>query len=266
MTSRDGGPKTIQSVQTAFDIIEIIATQSRPTASEIAAEIGYSRSTTHYHLQTLQKNRYVARDDDGFRLGLRLALFGQRAVDQHELIGVAERTADGLAAETDLTALVAVPEEGMTVCLYRTGRDDFDRGMHVGEESDLHCTAFGQAILSWSSDVTVDNLINQHGLSRHTNQTLTDREILHDRLETVRNLGFAYSAEEYVDGTSSVAAPILDRLTDRVVGAIGVMASTDKIENPYKHTKARRFSDELPEQVQRAARIVSDKLSEQRRS
>ncbi|WP_101296894.1 IclR family transcriptional regulator [Halegenticoccus soli] len=266
MTPHNDEPKTIKSVQTAFDIVEIVASENRPTTSQIAAKIGYSRSTTHYHLQTLQQNRYVVRDDDGFRLGLRTARLGQRALEQHELSGIVERTADELAADTGMVAHVAVPEEGKAVCLYRTGEDESEPNVRVGQASDLHCTAFGQAILAWISDTALDDLIETHGLSRYTDRTLTTKTNLSDRLKTVRDLGLAYSAEERVDGVSSVAAPILDQSTTHVVGAIGVTASHDEIENPYKHIKARRFSDELPEQVQRAARIVSDRLHDQRHS
>lgn len=254
--------KTIQSTQTAFDIIEVIAERDRPSISEIAETVDYSRSTVHYHLKTLERNRYVVRDEEGLRLGLRMARLGDLALRKHRLEGVVEKPADDLAAETDATAHVAVAEGEKLVWLYRSPNDERgDLGADVGEETHLHCTAYGQAILAHAPAETVDALAADTGLPAVTDRTITDPGALRERLETVRELGFAYSEEEFREGVSSIAAPVLDADGD-VVGAVGITDSRDRIHDPYKQTKARRFSEERPGQVGKAARIVSDHVAD----
>lgn len=262
MGSNTAEEKTIQSTQTAFDIIETIAERGRVSITEIAQEIDYSRSTVHYHLKTLQQNRYVIKDDRGFRLGLRMARIGDLSLRNHRLSGSVEKAAEDLAAEVDGVAYVAVKEGDKLVWLYRSTTHKYDQApMDVGMETDMHCTAYGQAILAYSPTEVVDGLVDED-LSKETPQTLTDRQALDDRLATIRELGFAYSAEEYREGISSIAAPIIEESTDEVVGAIGITDPNDRIDNPYKHTKARRFSDELPGLVQQAARIAGDRLGD----
>ncbi|WP_276253083.1 IclR family transcriptional regulator [Halomontanus rarus] len=262
MGTKDTRDKTIKSTQTAFDIIDIIASRDRPSTTEIATEVEYSRSTVHYHLKTLKQNRYVIQDDDGLRLGLRMARLGNLALEQHGLRGVIEKPADNLSTEANATAHVAVKEQNKLVWLYRSEDHELDEFVvDPGMETDIHCTAYGQAILAHIPSDTVDEIVGTYGLPAKTDQTLTTREEFDDRLSTIRKLGFAYSAEEHTTGVSSIAAPIIDDQTDEVVGAIGISDRDDQISNPYKHTKARRFSDALPGLVQQAAQIAGDKVT-----
>jgi DNA-binding IclR family transcriptional regulator len=254
--------KTIKSTRTAFDIIEVIAARDRPSITEIADAVDCSRSTVHYHLRTLQRDDYVIRGEGGLRLGLRMARLGNVALRKHRLTGVVEQTTDDLAAETDAVAHVAVEEGNNLVWLYRSApetRDDCPT--EVGEAVDLHCTAYGQAILAHVPVEVLETVVADSGLREVTEQTLTSRAALEERLSTIRQLGFAYSPEEYRTGLSSIAAPIFDG-RDEVVGSIGITDTQSRIDDPYKHPKARRFSDELPGHVQKAARIVSDHVVE----
>lgn len=258
MTPNHTQEKTIKSTRTAFDIIEAVAELDRPTVSEIAEEVDHSRSTVHYHLKTLQQQRYVISDDHGVRLGLRMARLGSVSLRNHRLTGVVEKPAEDLAAETDSAAHVAVKEGGKLVWLYRssTAKDD-DLPTAVGAETPIHCTAYGQAILAHMPSEAVSDLVDSHGLPAVAAETLTDRNALAERLDTVRDLGFAYSAQEYREGINSIAAPIVVA-EGEVVGSIGITDSHGRIDDPYKHTKARRFSDELPGLVRKAAQIASD--------
>jgi DNA-binding IclR family transcriptional regulator len=253
--------KTIKSIKTAFAIIELIAETDRPSVSEIAAEVGCSRSTAHYHLKTLQQDRYVIRDEEGLRLGLRVARLGDLSLRENNLHGIVEKTTDDLAAETDATAHVAVKEDDKIVWLYRSSdTESTNLQTEVGRETYMHCTAYGQAILAYMPEKRVNALVESFELPAITDQTITESDMLEKRLEIIREIGFAYSVGEFHRDMSSIAAPIFNK-TDTVVGAIGITNASDRINNPYKHAKARRFSDELPSHVQKAARIASDNLS-----
>lgn len=262
--------KMIRSTQTAFDIVEVIAERERPSITEIADAVECSRSTVHYHLNTLQQSRYVIRDENGLRLGLRMARLGNLALRNHRLTGVVERTTNELARETGAIAHVAVKEGNKLAWLHQSTDDTSEGenrselhtlGMGVGEETSLHCTAYGQAILAHLSSETVEAVVTETGLPALTQNTLTTPDALDERLSMIRQLGFAYSPEEFQNGLSSIAAPVFDE-SDGVVGAIGITDSHGRIDDPYKHAKARRFSDELPGQVQKAARIASNHVSE----
>lgn len=50
MGSDNTSKKKIKSTQKAFDIIDAIAESEKPSVTDIANEVEYSRSTVHYHL------------------------------------------------------------------------------------------------------------------------------------------------------------------------------------------------------------------------
>lgn len=254
--------KMIQSTRTAFDIIETIAERDRPSITTIADAVGCSRSTVHYHLKTLQQNNYVIRNEEGLRLGLRMARLGNLALRSHHLTGIIEKTTDNLAMEADTVAYVTVMEGNKLVCLYRSSNQKRDGlQMDIGKEIGLHCTAAGQAILAHLSHNTVETIVHDSELPAATEHTLTNRDELQERLKTIRQIGIAYSSQEYQVGFSSIAAPIFEKPSE-VVGAIGIIDSHSRVGNPYNNPKARRFSDELPDHVQRAARITGDHVSD----
>lgn len=262
METNNSQKKRIKSTQTAFDIIEAIAERERPSVSDIAGEVDHSRSTVHYHLQTLQQNRYVIRDEEGLRLGLRMARLGKLALRKHQLTDVVEKIAEDLAADTNAVSHVAVKEGNKLVWLYRSEDPHIeDLPTSVGNQAELHCTAYGQAILAYLPSKSVDSVLADCSLSARTENTLTDRDELVSRLSKVRQLGFAYSSEEFIDGIASIASPIVSD-ANGVLGAIGITTFDSRIENPYMHTKARRFSDELPGKIRDTARVVGDHLDD----
>ncbi|MUW13984.1 helix-turn-helix domain-containing protein [Halorubrum sp. CBA1125] len=254
--------KRIKSTQTAFDIVEAIAERDRPSVSDIAEEVDHSRSTVHYHLQTLQQNRYVIRDDEGLRLGLRMAHLGRLALRKHRLTGIVEKMTEELATDTNAVSHAAVKEGDKLVWLYRSEDPHLEElPTSVGKQVELHCTAYGQAILAHLPSDSLESVLAECGLPAHTENTLTDRDELESRLSKVRQLGFAYSSEEFIDGIASIASPIVSD-EDGVLGAIGITTFDSRIENPYMHTKARRFSDELPGKIKDTARVASDRLGD----
>lgn len=256
------GKKKIKSIKKSFDIIESIAERERPSLSEIANDVGYSRSTVHYHLQTLRQERYVINDEDGLRLGLRMARLGNLALQKHRLSGIVEKPADRLAVDTDAVAHVAVKQGDKLVWLYRTENPHIE-GLPtaLGEQAELHCTAYGQAIIAYLPGDEIESLVSKGDLPARTEHTITDRDDLEDRLSTVRQVGFAYSTEEFEEGIASIASPLFDE-ADGVIGAIGITDVDDRIEDPYLHAKARRHSDEVPSRIKDAARVITDKLAE----
>jgi DNA-binding IclR family transcriptional regulator len=58
-------------------------------------------------------------------------------------------------------------------------------------------------------------------LQRHTEKTITDRQLLAEQLRSVSETGYAIDQAEFSEDISSVAVPIRD-YTRTLVGALGV--------------------------------------------
>ncbi len=253
--------KKIQSADTVFDILECIQRLDGAGVSEIAQHLDYSKSTIHYYLTTLEQRQALRKDGNCYRLGFQLVTLGAHARQQHELFGVVEHKTKDLANEMGSVAHTVVEDGGQAIFLSRAVGDR-DVDTYIGMQTDLHCTAYGKAILAHLPSESVDRILGEGDLPRRTAHTVTDREKLAEQLETVRDIRLAYADEECAEGMSSIAAPIVYGDTGEVYGAIGISDAPDRIPDPRKHRKARRFSGEVPEFVERTARIVSEQIAE----
>jgi DNA-binding MarR family transcriptional regulator len=64
--------RTIRSVQIAFNIIDVLQEKGGAGVTELADELGHSKSTIHSHLRTLEERNILVREGDGYRLSLRI--------------------------------------------------------------------------------------------------------------------------------------------------------------------------------------------------
>ncbi|GAA0283458.1 IclR family transcriptional regulator [Halobacterium noricense] len=245
--------KTIQSVDTVFTIVEYISQNSEAGVTEIANEIGVSKSTVHNHLKTLEQREYIRKDKSGhYVLGYQFLTLGGRARERSNLHPVAKPEINWLVEETSESACVATEEYGRIIYLYQArGEQAITTDSQTGTRVYPHCTALGKSILAHCSGERVDGIIDRHGLPKSTENTITSRETLRTELETIRERGYAFDDEERIEGLRCIAAPIMHN--DQVCGAISV-------SGPAKRLQGNRFKETIPEQVRRAVRVIEMNL------
>jgi len=242
----------IKTIDTSFDILEVLMDDSSMTVSEITEEVDVSKGTVHAHLQTLKERGYLFQtDDQAYRLGLRfLAIGGQvRKTAYKRLYINAKPEVDNLAEETDERVQITVEEAGYGVYLYQAmGSNAVVTDSHIGMQLPLHATAAGKAYLAHLTPEEADQIIETVGLPAYTESTITDRETLLERLETVREEGMAYDQGERISGVRCVAVPI-ETDDGEVLGAISVSVPVQRMENLEE-------KGELVNQMKNAARII----------
>lgn len=253
--------KTITSLETAFDIIELVAENEGMTSSELSERLDYSRSTIHYYLTTLEKHRFLTREDEGYRIGFRFLHYGNRALERHDLTGSIEQEVEKLARETGATALFAVQQQGRCVFIHQSSAGGDSNGRFFGMERYLHCTSFGRVLLAHLPERTMNEIIERHGLPAAEPGAITDREKLMDELATIRDQKFAYEQREYGQQICSIAAPVVRNRETEPVGAIGIVGEDEEIADP-RHIKAQRFAEKPVTMVKRHAQILRNKIDE----
>lgn len=262
MATHEPEGKKIKSVDTAFETIEYLDAVGGAPLSEIVDHIGRSRSTTYYYLKTLQARRYVSKEDDEYRVGLRFLNLGSRTLERTDLHGIGEQEADVLATQRQGVAHIVATTPEKAVVIFQTGDGQREQlEFRMGTEIGLHASAYGKAILANLPEDAQSTYITRD-LESCTDRTITSAEGLIEELDSVRELGFAYSENEYREGCCSIAAPIFRGASDVVVGAIGLTKQSGEIEDPTEQYKAQRFMEDLPWQIQRTARAISDRLTE----
>jgi DNA-binding IclR family transcriptional regulator len=241
-----------RSVRRALSILRAFS-EEKPTWSltELAAESGLSKATTHRMLSVLgQEDFLVRRSRDGrYQLGPELIVLGLgalkavdfRAVASHELRFLVGTT----GADATLESLV-----GWEVLILgeEKGRSLLGLDTEIGTKWPAHATATGKVLIA---DVPEPMPLPPGGLDPLTANTLTSWERWTEELSRVREQGYATNLEELAYGYSSVAAPIRGP-AGRAVAALSVGGSTHRIT-------ADRIP-ELAQAVREAAARVSERL------
>lgn len=258
-------PRTIQSVERALDILEILAdADGELPLNELAAGAQLNASTCHHLLATLVKRGYAGQTSRtrSYYLGPRITDLSDSRLKQFNLSEIAmpelRRLNDATLESVHLavlqgTSLVTFAKLDSKLPI-RVGSDD-------GMKADAaHATATGKAILAWLPEPEIARVIAQGGLKRFTDKTISTISELMEDLRLVRRNGYSLDNEEFQAGVVCVGAAIRDH-AGAVVGSVSgsmprMRADGDhmaKVKHCVQDCAARissRFGSPEPEQVQ----------------
>lgn len=180
--------------------------------TEIAQALSVHRTNCYRLLRTLEDRGFVTRDARSRRYRLGLTLVEIAASVGADLRSVALPVLERLASETGETAALALPQDGMAVCVERVEGPSMVRvAYRVGTRHELARTAHGRAILARRPP-------GDGGL-RPDDDPSVDR---------VRLIGYATSHDELERGVTGVAAAVVDR-RGLPVGSIGVVGPSARL-------------------------------------
>lgn len=223
----------VRTTRKTLDIIEALKRMDGAGVTELADEVEMGKSAVHNHLSTLEEYGYVIQEANIYLLSLKFLDLGGYTRNKTDLYKVSEPEIKSLAEKSGELVNLLIEENGMGVYLYRSKGDRaVDLDTYAGLRVYLHSTALGKAILANLPPERVDEIIDEHGLSEITPQTVTDRDELFDELEQTRQRGFAIDDEERLEGLRCVAAPI--RFGANVTGAISISAPTTRMNDDWE--------------------------------
>jgi IclR family pca regulon transcriptional regulator len=207
--------------------------------SDLAREVGLSRSTTHRYIATLAGLGYLDQDPSTrkYRLGPRVLDLGFSAINSMDLRELAAPHLQGLSDETGHTVNMAVLDGADIVYIERCrtsrqGQRDIDLNLHIGSRLPAYCTSMGKVLLAGLQPDRLSEALAHTQFAQRGPNTLTEKQ-LRTELERVRDSGFAINNEELAYGLRSIAAPVRAQ-TGEVAAAINLavhrsMVSLDEL-------------------------------------
>lgn len=244
-------PSTVQSVDRALTVLEILAREGQSSAGAIARELGVHGSTVSRLLPVLEQHGLVERDEGGVRLGAGVLRLAGAAVPGRDLTRWAAPVCEELARRVGETVNVAVLREGGAVNLCQA-QGPSTVAMHnwVGDRTVLHATSSGKVLLAHAEPAQREEVLS-HPLERFTERTLTERSALLRELEQVRERGWAAAVEEFEPGLNALAVPIR--------GAQGSVIAALSVAGPAYRLGAERLP-ELSRTLEAAAEEITRRL------
>jgi IclR family acetate operon transcriptional repressor len=232
--------RAIQSVARALQLLELIAELGgQATLSQLARRAGLNISTSHHLLATLVARGYVARTGARgvYYLGSKILQLSTARVRQVGLIDMAAPYLRRLNEETGETVhLATLQGEDLVTLIKLEARHavSVDAGT-VGKSNAAHATATGKAILAWVPEREMLRVLAGKGMTRFTDNTITDVTGLIEELRHVRRNGFAVDREEFQPGVICVGAAVRDH-TGGVIGSISISTPTLRADEAYLDT------------------------------
>jgi DNA-binding IclR family transcriptional regulator len=239
----------VKATETSLEVIERLRGGEPWGVTELATELDIAKSAAHKHLRTLTDRGYVVDEGGRYRLSYKFLDIGDELRRKNDLHEIARPQIKALAEESGELANLMIEEGGKGVYLLQfRGDDAVSLSMNLGTSVHLHATALGKAILAHSPRERVDEIVDQHGLPAITNETVSDRQALEERLETIRDRGYAIDDEERLEGLRCVAAPIRNE-EDTAVGALSISAPSTRVDD-------QQIESTYPDLVRQCANVV----------
>ena len=244
---------SVQSLDRAFALLEAVA--ERPAGvTALASRVGLPKSTVARLLHTLARLGAVERGEGArWQVGPALARLASPASAEQQLVALARPHLVELVRVVGEDAGLGLPDGYL---VHYVDQVESENAVQVrnwtGTRAPLHTAPSGLVMLAeWPEDA-LDAYLGRE-LEHLTPNTETDPRALRRRLVQARELGYAWGREEFVEGISSVAAPVRDS-RGKVVAAI------------HSHGPAYRFprggrEETIAAQVVAAAAEVSRLLA-----
>ena len=235
-----GQDSTLKTTATSLDVLETLIDLDGGRVAELSESLDLPPSTVYTHLATLYQKGYLVKEGDLYRPSMKLVSLGENVRNRSEAYRLARAKVRELAKQTGLRAHFIVEESGQGHYLYSaSGENAVKAFAQAGKHAPLHVSAAGKAILSALPRTRVEEIVDEHGLSPATENTITDIETLWEELDTVREQGYAFNREEHLNGVWAIGAPVTGK-GDRVVGALSVAG-------PVYRLNGKRGEEEIPE-------------------
>lgn len=237
----------------ALDLIDALAAAGEPLgATELAREIGATKSATFRILVNLERRGYVRKDlvSARYRLGPSLIALGYQATNGVDLLSLAHLHLEALCAEIQETANLGVILDGEIVYLdIVESPRSLRMAARIGARDLVHSTALGKAILAFQSADELDRYL-AHPLVARTNNTITDRDSLQRELSNIRRDGIARESGENELDARCIGAPVFDR--NGVCAALSISGPASRMDDASIERASKAIS--------RAARTLTAEM------
>ncbi len=224
----------LQSVQAAFRILDELANAREPVGvSDLARRLGELKPRVYRHLSTLKRLGVVFQDarTGGYSLGSRLFSLGEAALEQFDLRFVAAPFLTQLRDRTQQTAILSVPASGEPIVLSCVEYlDRLSISSRPGNRPPPHCSSQGRIALAFADESTRKRVLGRK-LAAFTQHSVTDRQLIEERLSAVRERFFEDAADEVRLGINALSAPLF-RDDAEFIGIIGIVGTSAQIGTP----------------------------------
>lgn len=222
---RDG---FIQSLARGITVIKAFKPGfEKLTMAEVAAACGLTRAGARRILLTLQDLGYVGYEDRRFFLTSRILELGQGFLRQSlwEKTRPALQTVANTLNETASAGVLDGVDVVYTLRLRSSRMLQLE--LRPGAHLPAHASSMGRVLLAALPPSDLSRYFRHAEFTSYTPHTVTDPEILREKLKEVREQHWCYVRGEIDEGNGGVSVPLMDKNGD-ALAALNVSISNDR--------------------------------------
>lgn len=223
---------SVQSVDRAVSILQVLAAQGPSGVTDIAEELGIHKSTVFRLLATLEARGLVEQDGERgrYRIGYTVVELAGGATKGNDLSLLSRPICRELAEAVGETVNVAVYDGEAIISIDQViGNAAITSIDWVGKRTPLHATSAGKVFLAHKPQGEVAEIL-ERPLEKFTPHTVTDPALLKEQLQAIRELGYGAVSEEHEIGLAALSAPIRS-LDGQVIATVTVSGPTFRIND-----------------------------------
>jgi len=247
-------PYSIDSVDNALRILQMLRDSGQVRVSDVAAELGIARSTAHRMLAMLVYRDFaVQAEDRSYRPGPAIAAEPLRGEPAQRLRQVMRPHMEALCDQVAETINLVVRLGTQTRFLHTVESAQVLRvGDRQGTVLPAWKTSGGKALLAELPDVQLTALLRGAAGRPPEGMTAAERRSLVNELRLVRDQGYAENIQESESGVCAIGLCLRDKTGDPVA-ALSVSAPSVR----YTPDRSRMFLTELRTTVAKAQADIS---------
>jgi IclR family pca regulon transcriptional regulator len=246
----------VQSLERGLRVVQAFGEgHARMTLSEVAERTELSRATARRFLLTLVELGFVHSDGQHFTLGPKVLDLGYSYLSGFGLPSLALPIMENAVSQVHESCSLTVLDGAEVVYVARVPvRRIMSVQIDVGTRFPAFATSMGRVFLSDLSVEERATLLESAPRLRFTPYTVTEISELNKALDSVAARDYALACEELELGLLSIAVPVRNRATGRVVAALNMSTHAGQRDETFMREIALPVLRDAADQIEQAIR------------
>ena len=216
-------------------IMECLSEKHFPVRlTDLAGELDMTQPTVLRYLSALCTSGYAYQDQSSgnYALTWKICDIGTRLQSNTNLRNIVSPYINQMANTLNVGMLLATEKDGNILYLdiALNPGNSMETLLRIGKDAPIHTTASGKIMLSGLTEAELDKIIQEKGLPRLTQYTITNKVLLLEELQKIRMRGYAMDNEECEIGHRCLSVPLRD-YTGKIAAAISAFDNTENLNN-----------------------------------
>jgi DNA-binding IclR family transcriptional regulator len=176
-------------------------------------------------IRTLEPEGFFERNSETgkYRLGIGFFELGIAYIANLPLRKIIRPHIEQMAKELNLTASWGILRNDRVAVIDRVQNLNIDLLSHrVGLNLPIHSTSIGKVLLAYLPEEDRARVLQSINLTRYTDATITDRDLIIENLKLVREKGFSIDSGETHEDLLCIGCPVMDG-SGKVIAALNLM-------------------------------------------